>query len=66
MTDIKHDRRAQMFPTLTPAQIERIEKLGTRRKERDRSLRLPVREALTGLGVDVVAQGDGRECETTT
>jgi len=32
MTDIKPDRRAQMFPTLTPAQIERIAKLGTRRK----------------------------------
>jgi thioredoxin reductase (NADPH) len=31
MADLTN-RRAQMFPTLTPAQVERIEKLGTRRK----------------------------------
>jgi len=32
MPEIKPDRRAQMFPVLTPAEIERMAKLGTRRK----------------------------------
>jgi thioredoxin reductase (NADPH) len=32
MPDSTSERRARMFPQLTPAQVERIEKLGTRRR----------------------------------